>query len=865
MGSIGTSDGNCKGGRKNKDVAQGNSENGSTFWEKLRFFLGCLLFSSKGEGSSIDKSKQGEGRNVEKKRSSSTSESQEFIKSSSNLRRFTFHDIQLATKNFDSTNFLGRGGFGTVFKGWVDEIGNYAETGTRIPVAVKTLNPNGFQGHKQWLAEIKYLGELHHPNLVRLVGYCMEEDKRVLAYEFMCRGSLEKYLFQRGTTRLPWSIRMKIAMDAANGLTFLHEEASLAVIFRDFKTSNILLDKAFNAKLSDFGFAKDAPVGDKTHISTEVMGTEGYIAPEYVMTGHLTSKSDVYSFGMVLLEMLTGRRAVDQRRPTKEKNLVDWLRPRIRRKENFHQVMDPRFEGQYPVKQAYRAMRLAIHCLRLDPETRPLMSDVVRELQSLLAHDDDMPSGPSTSSPSPSIPSLPRIHVGPSNHAGVNKYGLRTGPAPNKLGMRLQWFTEFSAHCIQRAVFTKKCVWFSNGRNCRNDIDRNDVIAQRSSSTGKLSNYARSSPLDQKLIVASLLLRRFTFHDLMLATRSFKVENFFDEEGFGILLKGWINPYGNYAARPGTGIPIAVKALNFNRLQHHNEWLDEIIYLSELHHLNLVKLVGFCLEDEKMLLVYEHMSEGSLEKHLFKTGTRFLTWPTRMKIAISAANGMAFLHEEASRPLIFRDFNTSSILLEKDYNTKLWDFGFAKDAPVTSKVVGSKGYEAPEYVMTGQLTSKSNVYSFGLVLLELLTGRRVIDETMPLEEQNLMKWLGPRVRNKANFHYLMDPRLEGQYPTKFAHRTMRLAVQCLRLDPKTRPLMSEVVRELKSLHDQDASVSVPSTSLGRMHIGSSNHGSATKYGLGIGSSSNVPRCFQDYPLPLPPPLPPPPLRPSSKS
>ncbi|KOM56678.1 hypothetical protein LR48_Vigan10g257000 [Vigna angularis] len=430
---------------KNKDVAQGAIEERSRFWKKLKTFLGCMLLSSKEEATS-NKSKDGEGKNVrrdlvrhKRENPSSTNEGQEFIATCSNLRRFTFHDIQIATQNFGCRNFLGRGGFGTVFKGWVDERGNSAATpGTRVPVAVKTLNPNGFQGHKQWLAEIKYLGELYHPNLVRLVGYCMEEDKRVLVYEYMCRGSLEKYLFQRGTVRLPWRIRIKIAMDTANGLTFLHEEAARAVIFRDFKTSNILLDKDLNAKLSDFGFAKDAPVGDKNHVSTEIMGTEGYIAPEYVLTGHLTSKSDVYSFGMVLLEMLTGRRAVDQMRPAKEKHLVDWLRPRIRRKENFHYVMDPRFEGQYPIKDAYRAMRLAVQCLRHDPSGRPLMSEVVGELKHLLARDDDgMHSAPSISpspSPSPSIPSssLGRIHVGPSNHAaGANKYGLRTASEPN--------------------------------------------------------------------------------------------------------------------------------------------------------------------------------------------------------------------------------------------------------------------------------------------------------------------------------------------------------------------------------------------------------------------------------------------------
>uniref|UniRef100_A0A0R0EH83 Protein kinase domain-containing protein n=1 Tax=Glycine max TaxID=3847 RepID=A0A0R0EH83_SOYBN len=386
-------------GERNKDVTY---EEGSNFLKKLKIFLGCMFFSSKQEDSRSDKSRQ--GRNVtndlvrhqpvtqrslstkRSKRSSATNLSQEIIQASS-LRRFTFNDLKLATRNFESKNLLGEGGFGTVLKGWVNEHENFAaRPGTGTPVAVKTLNPNGFQA---------------------------------------------------ATKHLTWPIRMKIAIGAANALAFLHEEASRPVIFRDFKTSNVLLDEDYNAKLSDFGLAQDAPVGDKTHVSTEVMGTQGYAAPEYVMTGHLTSKSDVYSFGVVLLEMLTGRRAVDQRVPRKEQNLVEWLRPRLREKDNFHYLMDPRLGGQYPMKSARRALWLATHCIRHNPKSRPLMSEVVRELKSLplFRDDDDMVSqpGPTTSSVSSvSIPStsLQRLDVGPSNQCCANKYGLRTGQSP---------------------------------------------------------------------------------------------------------------------------------------------------------------------------------------------------------------------------------------------------------------------------------------------------------------------------------------------------------------------------------------------------------------------------------------------------
>ncbi|KAJ0089094.1 hypothetical protein Patl1_31864 [Pistacia atlantica] len=182
---------------------------------------------------------------------------------------------------------LGEGGFGSVFKGWVDEHSLTAtKPGTGMVIAVKRLNQDGYQGHKEWLTEINYLGQFHHPNLVKLIGYCLEDEHRLLVYEFMPRGSMENHLFRRGSHFQPfsWSLRMKIALGAAKGLAFLHS-AEPKVIYRDFKASNILLDSNYNAKLSDFGLARDGPIGDKSHVSTRVMGTYGYAAPEYLATG----------------------------------------------------------------------------------------------------------------------------------------------------------------------------------------------------------------------------------------------------------------------------------------------------------------------------------------------------------------------------------------------------------------------------------------------------------------------------------------------------------------------------------------------------------------------------------------------------
>ncbi|CAL4937861.1 unnamed protein product [Urochloa decumbens] len=303
----------------------------------------------------------------------------------SNLHVFSIAELRAVTRDFSMTNFIGEGGFGPVYKGYVDD---KAKPGLRAqPVAVKLLDLEGGQGHTEWLTEVIFLGQLRHPHLVKLIGYCYEDEHRLLVYEFMTRGSLEKHLFKKYAASLPWSTRLKIAIGAAKGLAFLHE-AEKPVIYRDFKTSNILLDSDFKAKLSDFGLAKDGPEDDETHVSTRVMGTQGYAAPEYIMTGHLTAKSDVYGYGVVLLELLSGRRSVDKSRPPREQSLVEWARPYLTDARRLDRVMDPNLAGQYSARAAQKAAAVAHQCVSLNPKSRPHMSAVVDALEPLLALDD---------------------------------------------------------------------------------------------------------------------------------------------------------------------------------------------------------------------------------------------------------------------------------------------------------------------------------------------------------------------------------------------------------------------------------------------------------------------------------------------
>ncbi|XP_057729862.1 probable serine/threonine-protein kinase PIX13 isoform X1 [Arachis stenosperma] len=299
-----------------------------------------------------------------------------------NLRIFTLDELKTATRNFRPDTMLGEGGFGRVFKGWIDQNTlKPSKVGVGIPVAVKKSNPDSLQGLQEWQSEVKFLGKFSHPNLVKLVGYCWEENQFLLVYEYMQKGSLENHLF-RSPEPLSWDIRVKIAIGAARGLDFLHTSEK-SVIYRDFKSSNILLDGDYNAKLSDFGLAKLGPVNGRSHVTTRVMGTYGYAAPEYMATGHLYVKSDVYGFGVVLLEMLTGLIALDTNRPSGQQNLVEWVKPSLYEKRKLKNRMDPNLNEQYPKKAAFEIAQLILQCLEEDPKNRPSMEQVLQTLEKV--------------------------------------------------------------------------------------------------------------------------------------------------------------------------------------------------------------------------------------------------------------------------------------------------------------------------------------------------------------------------------------------------------------------------------------------------------------------------------------------------
>lgn len=286
---------------------------------------------------------------------------------------FSYEELMEITNGFSSQNVLGEGGFGCVYKGLLPD---------GKEVAVKQLKAGSGQGEREFKAEVEIISRVHHRYLVSLVGYCISEHQRLLIYEYVPNKTLEHHLHGNGMPVLEWTKRLKIALGAAKGLAYLHEDCHPKIIHRDIKSANILLDDAFEAQVADFGLAK--PSNDtRTHVSTRVMGTFGYMAPEYASSGKLTDRSDVFSFGVVLLELVTGRKPVDPSQPLGDESLVEWARPLLIRAletGDLSELVDPRLEKHYVESEMIRMVEAAAACVRHSAPKRPRMAQVARAL-----------------------------------------------------------------------------------------------------------------------------------------------------------------------------------------------------------------------------------------------------------------------------------------------------------------------------------------------------------------------------------------------------------------------------------------------------------------------------------------------------
>ncbi|XP_058217548.1 probable serine/threonine-protein kinase PBL22 [Rhododendron vialii] len=438
-------------------------------------------------------------------------------------RFFPLSTILKATNDFDDALVVGIGGFGKVYKAIIDD-------GT--VVAIKRLNAESNQGAEEFWTEVKLLSKLRHAHLVSLVGYCNEHQEMILVYEYMAYGTLASHLYKssregsgKGLSPLTWAQRLNICLGAARGLDYLHTGTKQPIIHRDVKTTNILLDENWVAKVSDFGICKLITSQTTTHVSTKVKATRGYWDPDYIYTNRVTRKSDVYAFGVVLLEVLCGRPPLDHRLEEEQISLILWVKDRIENGK-LDRIIDPSLNGEITPQSLKYFSKLANNCLHTKPKERPTMSEVVEILQNALElHEHKERSWRTITKAFQGIKLVPM---------GMNRWWREgNGNGSNDGG-------ELPKKSFPQPIFD----------DVTHSVDPHFSLAEI---------HAGTNNFNKSLLKEYSNVDVFTYKEMRLATMHFQPAIVLGEGGFGIVYKGVIDE----SVRPGyetTNVAIKVLA-----------------------------------------------------------------------------------------------------------------------------------------------------------------------------------------------------------------------------------------------------------------------------------------------------------------
>ncbi|KAJ0736208.1 putative protein kinase RLK-Pelle-CrRLK1L-1 family [Helianthus annuus] len=623
--------------------------------------------------------------------------------------KMLLEDIKQATQNFNNDNCIGGGGFGRVYKG------NLQDSDGFKTIVAKRLDSRFGQGEQQFLSELQILLDFKHESIIGLVGFCDENDEKIIIYEYASKGSLDRYL---NDVSLTWEKRLDICIDVAKALHFLHGGVGkqAKVIHRDIKTANILLDDDWKAKLADFGLSLVSPLVKETdYVIDHVCGTTGYLDPLYRKSGFLTIESDIYSFGVVLFEILCGRSTFEIQKH-EGRYLPEFIEKSF--KEGKHgEVVFEQIREQIVPESLITFQEAAYQCLHLDREKRPTTKKVLMQLKKALV--------------------------------------------------------------FQERKFEHLKIRLGDIKLATNNFSKTYTIA---SMDGECTLY------------------RAELH-------CFDKENSSSEKG------------KNKGDHPkGHNIVVIKRYPSGNECFQEEEFFTEIEMLSSVEHPNIVTLIGFCIEDSEMILVIENVSNGYLRNHLGNNNNMcILTWEKRLKICIDVANALEHLHSEMEdqKMIIHRDICSYTIGLDENWRAKIDGFGDCVFLPpnqeekaVYIKWRGRSHYIDPEYEKTRKLKRESDVYSFGIVLLEILCGRTAFD---PIYLKESDKGLGPVARQNFCIGILedmIDPILKEETsecnfvlkrgPNKESlHTFMKIAYQCVAETQDQRPTMKVVVEELE--------------------------------------------------------------------
>ncbi|KAK1412838.1 hypothetical protein QVD17_34375 [Tagetes erecta] len=646
-------------------------------------------------------------------------------------RVFSLDEILSATQNFDEALVVGEGGFGKVYKGTIN-----VENGDTFVVAIKRLDSRSNQGAPEFWAEIKMLTKLRHCNLVSLIGYCNDNSEMILIYEFMPHGTLDGHLKKYGSS-MSWVQRLKTSIGAARGLHYLHTGTSTqhGVIHRDVKSSNILLDKDYVAKISDFGLSKIGPTNAQcTYVNTLVRGTFGYLDPEYFLTGRLTRKSDVFAFGVVLFELLCGRAALDRSLDEDECSLVKWAHESIE-KGKVYEIIDSDIKNQISRKCLKVFVQIADRCLSSESRKRPTMAEILVALELTLTLQ--------------------------------NKFDSRVKPTPGVLSV-IRW------------PFISPKV--DSGQNDRKpSMINKDTIEHSSSLKEDPLNHVPEIDGGESDTLKLPAFKEYKFDQLRSATRGFSVENIVSKDGEkapNVVYKGKLEDR-----------LVAIKRFNKSPWSDTRQFLDEAKAVGQLRSPRLANLLGCCYEENEKMLVAEFMPHQTLSKYLFHWENQPLKWAMRIRVALYLAQALDYCSSEGQS--LYHDLNAYKVLFDQECNPRLSSFGLMKSRQDGKNYGMDLTFRPPEYFTTGiRVTAEGVIYSFGTILLDLLSGKHI----NPRTAFDLIEG--------KNFQWLIDSYLEGQFSIDDATELIRIACSCLRPEFQERPNAKSIVSALTPLQKQ---------------------------------------------------------------